>query len=996
MKESPEENFPSFSLERYRILVEEALDIIYETDPEGNFTFVNRIASEVLGYSRKELLSMHYLELIREDYKQNVQQFYRNQLASKEETSYLEFPILTKKGKEEWVGQKTRFHYKGEVFIGAISIVRIRTNRYNFEKALKQSEEKYRGILERLQFGLIEVDLDERIQYVNDAMCQMTGFSKEEMLGKIASELLASKETKAVLDEHHQLREKNQGSAYDAKINRKNGEPFYAIISGAPLYDLQGKRTGSVGVHVDVTQRRKDELELRRIQAELDKYTYALEELNRITSEFSLGPKEQLNQSFRFISEYFGLPFGFIAEFKEDNSTTFIEVLSSEILKQLNKTYPLEQTISGSAFLEEKLIAINDTSGTAYEKLPSVKKLDLKACIAMPVYMDGEKFGSIFLGSSEQTKDFSQYDLELFRLFTRYISYVLTAQKNQNTLKSRRESLLQSNEQLKSRQEFLSAITRFVTKILDEEDLHSLAWEIVENVIGEFDFVDCVIYVVDEKKQCLVQLAARGPKDKGNRKIKNPIEIPFGKGIVGAVAKRGKAEIIKDTADDPRYFKDVGGFRSEITVPIYFENKIIGIIDSEHPEPNFFTQEHLETLTIIANLTASKLKNAQLKLQKEKSEKELIDREALLRTVIQTALDAVVTVNKEGLVTGWNPQAETIFGWKAKEVMGRPMTENIIPINYREAHDNGMKNYLKTGHGPVLNQRFEITAMHKSGREFPIEIAIIPLKLGGRTTFTAFIRDITLQKNTREELEKNLQKERDLSELKSRFVSMTSHEFRTPLTSIKQNVDLIEFALEKKNPEIKPEFEKYFERISSEIGRVSSLMNDMLLLGKIEAGKVEVRLRPMSIINLTKDIISKLSVGREDNRSVQLEIKGLEREIHADQSLMDHILTNLLANSLKYSEGKSNPELTINFENLSELQISIKDFGIGIPEKDQKDLFSSFFRATNVKNIQGSGLGLSIVKEFVNLHQGTIEVKSEVNKGSEFIVKIPTLSTKSI
>nr|WP_290427049.1 ATP-binding protein [Algoriphagus limi] len=111
---------------------------------------------------------------------------------------------------------------------------------------------------------------------------------------------------------------------------------------------------------------------------------------------------------------------------------------------------------------------------------------------------------------------------------------------------------------------------------------------------------------------------------------------------------------------------------------------------------------------------------------------------------------------------------------------------------------------------------------------------------------------------------------------------------------------------------------------------------------------------------------------------------------------MDHILTNLLANSLKYSEGKSNPELTINFENLSELQISIKDFGIGIPEKDQKDLFSSFFRATNVKNIQGSGLGLSIVKEFVNLHQGTIEVKSEVNKGSEFIVKIPTLSTKSI
>ncbi|WP_161971773.1 PAS domain S-box protein [Algoriphagus kandeliae] len=991
MKKSSEENFPSFSIERYRIMVEEALDIIYETDIQGNFKFVNGVASEILGYSRSELLNMHYLQLIPDENKQAVQQFYRNQVDSKESNTYLEFPIITKEGKKEWVGQRTRMFFNNGELTGTMSITRIKTERYNYIKALKQSEEKYRGILERLQFGLLEVDLDERIQYVNDAMCQMTGFSKEEMLGNVASDLLASKETKAVLDKHHQLREKNQGSAYDARINRKNGEPFYAIISGAPLYNLQGKRTGSVGVHVDVTQRRKDELELRRIQAELDKYTYALEELNRITSDFSLGPKEQLNQSFQFISEYFGLPFGFIAEFKEDNSTTFIEVLSSEILNQLNKTFPLEQTISGSAFLQEKLIAINDTSGTAYEKLPSVQMLGLKACIAMPVYMDGVKFGSIFLGSSDQTKDFTQYDLELFRLFTRYISYVLTAQKNQDILKNQTESLVQTNEQLQERQRFLSAINRFVTKILDEEDLFSLAWEIVENVISEFDFIDCVIYVVDEEKQCLVQLAAKGPKDKGNRKIKNPIEIPFGKGIVGAVAQNGKAEIIKDTTLDSRYFQDVGGFRSEITVPIFFENKVIGIIDSEHTDPNFFTQTHLETLTIIANLTASKLKNAQLRLQKEKSERELKDREALLRTVIQNALDAVVTVNKEGLVTGWNPQAESIFGWKAKEVMGRLMTENIIPINYREAHTNGMKNYLKTGHGPVLNQRFEITAMHKSGREFPIEIAIIPLKVSREETFTAFIRDITLQKSAREDLEKNLQKERDLSELKSRFVSMTSHEFRTPLTTIKQNVDLIEFTIEKKSPEIRPEFDKYFERITSEIGRVSSLMNDMLLLGKIEAGKVNVTIRSVNLLTLAKDIISKLSVGREDQRTIQLEIKGLEREIYADLSLMDHILTNLLTNSLKYSEGKPNPVLTLNFENLSELKISVRDFGIGIPEKDQKSLFSSFYRATNVKNIQGSGLGLSIVKEFVTMHQGTIELESEVNKGSEFIIKIPTL-----
>jgi PAS domain S-box-containing protein len=991
VKESSEESFPSFSIDRYRILVEEALDIIFETDDLGYYTFVNSAATDVLGYSRKELLEMHFLELIPDDYKYYLRQFYQNQIDSKETNSYLEFPVLSKNGKIEWVGQKTRLLFKNGNFYGTISIARIKTDRYTFEKRLRQSEEKYRGIIEKLEFGLLEVDLEERIQFVNDAMCRMTGFSREELMGQVASEFLATSETKKLLNEQHVLRAKNMVSAYEAQILKKNREPFYAIISGAPIYDLNGKRIGSIGIHVDITTRRKNELELLRVRKELDRYTHALESLNRINSDFSIGPKTQLRESFQFISEYFGLSFGFITAFHHDRSTEFIEILNPEDSKKLNKTYPLDKTISGLAFLNEKLISINDTSGTIYEKLPSVQSLGLKASLATPVYLNGKKYGSIFLGSYKKSKDFTPYDLELFRLFARYISYILTASKNQDTLKNQTESLLKTNEQLKDKQQFLSAINRFVTNILDEEDLFSLAWEIVENVIAEFDFVDCVIYVVDEEKQCLVQLAAMGPKDQGNRKIKNPIEIPLGKGIVGSVAKTGKPEIIKDTTDDPRYFQDVGGFHSEITVPMFFENKVIGIIDSEHPEPNFFNQDHLETLTIIANLAASKLKNAQLKLQKEKSEKELRESESLLRTVIQTALDAVVSVDEKGLVTGWNPQSEAIFGWTAEEVMGKPMTENIIPVNYHEAHDNGMKNYLKTGHGPVLNQRFEITAMHKSGREFPIEIAIIPLNLGGKITFTAFIRDITLQKNAREELEKNLQKERDLSELKSRFVSMTSHEFRTPLTTIKQNVDLIDFVLEKKAPEVKPEFEKYFERISSEIGRVSALMNDMLLLGKIEAGKVEIQLHPISILNLSRDIISKLSTGREDNRTIELNIKGLEREIQADKNLMDHILTNLLTNALKYSEGKPNPQLNINFENLSELQMNIRDFGIGIPEKDQKDLFSSFFRATNVKNIQGTGLGLSIVKEFVLMHKGEIQIKSELNKGTEFIVKIPTL-----
>ncbi|MCU0400869.1 MAG: HAMP domain-containing histidine kinase, partial [Algoriphagus sp.] len=237
--------------------------------------------------------------------------------------------------------------------------------------------------------------------------------------------------------------------------------------------------------------------------------------------------------------------------------------------------------------------------------------------------------------------------------------------------------------------------------------------------------------------------------------------------------------------------------------------------------------------------------------------------------------------------------------------------------------------------------------------------------------------------------EKALIQERELNELKSRFVSMTSHEFRTPLTTIKQNVDLIEYSLEMKNPELYHAFSSFFTRISFEITRVTSLMNDMLLLGKIEAGKVEIVKKTSDLVIFSHQLIQRITAGRKDGRSVQLKVEGAKQPVHMDLALMEHVISNLLTNSLKYSEGKPDPVLTLSFELDASVKISIEDFGIGIPEEDQKGLFSSFFRAKNVRNIQGSGLGLSIVKEFVEMHGGSITVRSEMNKGSVFTVVIP-------
>ncbi|MFY0594616.1 PAS domain S-box protein [Roseivirga sp.] len=804
-----------YATDKYRILVEAAQDVIYEIDLKGQFIYVNPKSTEVTGFTEAECLKMNYLELVREDWAERVQDFYIKQVKEAVHSTYLEFPIVTKAGKEIWLGQNVQLLEDEISLIGLMAIARDITKDHDTQKALERSEEKYRGIIQNLQYGLMEVDLDERIVYANEAMCLITGYSKEELVGQHASDLLVDDTTRSVIDNQHEQRLEGVASVYQLKLRHKNGDELWALISGAPIYDAKGNRVGSIGIHMDVTEKQKD---------------------------------------------------------------------------------------------QEALI-------------------------------------------------FARNQLE------------------------------QQNEKLHKNQRFLSAINGFVTKLLNDETLFEIAWEIAENVIEEFGFEDCVIYVLNESTNKLTQLAAYGAKSTKNRMVVDPIEIELGVGIVGAVAKSGIAEIIKDTTRDPRYIVDDAKRLSEITVPIVADGNVIGIIDSEHSDKNYFSDTHMEILTTVATLASNRLKNAIVHQRQLETKKDLRDSEKKLRTILESAIDGVISIDSNGFITEWNKQAEVIFGYASKEVIGLTLTETIIPPEFRSAHDRGMKHYLNTGEGPVLNQKIEISALRKNGEEFPIELAIIPVITRGVQTFTAFVSDITIQKQVRLEMEKALNKEKEVNELKSRFVAMTSHEFRTPLTTIKQNSDLISHRLELTAPEQFPKFAKYFERIESELGRVTGLMNDILMLGRIESGKIEIKKKEHDLVEFCRQMVDKQIV--DEKPVVHMKIQGVPRPIMFDRQLLDHVVSNLLTNAMKYSVGKKEPKLTLVFNELDKARIHVKDHGIGIPKKDQKALFQSFYRATNVKNIQGSGLGLSIVKEFTEMHGGKVEVISEVNKGAEFIVEIP-------
>ncbi|MDV2992623.1 MAG: Sensor histidine kinase WalK [Chroococcidiopsis sp. SAG 2025] len=234
------------------------------------------------------------------------------------------------------------------------------------------------------------------------------------------------------------------------------------------------------------------------------------------------------------------------------------------------------------------------------------------------------------------------------------------------------------------------------------------------------------------------------------------------------------------------------------------------------------------------------------------------------------------------------------------------------------------------------------------------------------------------------EVEQALVKEKELSELKSRFVSMTSHEFRTPLTAILSSAELLEdygaiWHEEKKR--------HHLQRIQTQVQHMTFLLNDVLVMGKAEAGKLEFQPTPIDLFQWCRSLVEEIQLITKTHEIV-FHSQGKAEIVQIDEKLLRHILTNLLSNAIKYSPTATE----VNFDLIwkpNQLVFQVCDRGIGIPASDCKNLFDSFHRATNVGNIAGTGLGLAIVKKAVETHQGEIWFETQVGMGTKFIVAIP-------
>ena len=365
--------------------------------------------------------------------------------------------------------------------------------------------------------------------------------------------------------------------------------------------------------------------------------------------------------------------------------------------------------------------------------------------------------------------------------------------------------------------------------------------------------------------------------------------------------------------------------------------------------------------------------------------------QARLQAIVDTSLNAIVGMDESGQVTDWNPQAEATFGWTRDEILGKVLADTIVPHRYRIAHRAGVAHYLATGEGPVLGKVLELTALDRTGREFPVELAISRASaLGERVLFVAFLRDITARKDTELAITDLNLKLEVANQHKSDFLANMSHELRTPLNAI---LGFSELMLDDANGKIDPSTRQRFVGQINAGGRhLLGLINDILDLSKVEAGRMVLRRETVSLTHVVSQVVETIQPIAAKKKILVTMNLGSDGELQADPGKLRQMLLNLVSNAIKFTpEGGT---VTIAAQRHAEgVEISVSDTGVGIAASDLNRLFTEFQQldAGAGRRYEGTGLGLALTKRLAVLHGGDVRVTSEIGKGSVFTIDLPLL-----
>ncbi|HEU5146655.1 MAG TPA: PAS domain-containing sensor histidine kinase [Chryseosolibacter sp.] len=400
------------------------------------------------------------------------------------------------------------------------------------------------------------------------------------------------------------------------------------------------------------------------------------------------------------------------------------------------------------------------------------------------------------------------------------------------------------------------------------------------------------------------------------------------------------------------------------------------------------------------------------------------------RQIFQSSVEAIIMVDKSGTIQLANPVSERMFGYERDGLLGL-LIEDLLPDHLRKRHIAYRHEFNANPEPRPMGMGRDLIAKRRDGSEFPVAVSLSYTKINGELMVMAFVSDVTerkradealrrseeqllvyaselekkvqsrtedlnrtinalekeviVRKRAEEEARKALERERELNDLKSKFVSIASHEFRTPLSTVLSSASLIDQYSQRDE---KDKVSKHVLRIKSSVNHLTSILNDLLSLGKLEEGKIDVVAELVPVSDFLKDVEEELASTLKTGQRLVVDCQAAPDTVNTDPRILRNILFNLISNASKYSDEDKPIFVTIMKQGKA-VAFIVRDQGIGIPEEDQKFMFDRFFRASNAGNVQGTGLGLNIVKRYVDLLNGFISFTSELGKGSIFTVKLP-------